>query len=316
MDVLNVRNLKKSFGDRRVIDGISLDVPENSVYGFIGVNGAGKTTTMRMIMGLLQKDGGEITVCGKPVAYGETGLGGLIGYLPDVPEFYGFMRPMEYMRMCGAISRMPSGLVGERARELLGLVGLKDQRKRIGSFSRGMKQRLGVAQALLNEPRLLICDEPTSALDPIGRKDVLGILGDIRDRTTVLLSTHILSDVEKVCDRVAVLHGGKIAMDGTLGELRSRHRADKIRIEFMSSADKASFLRPLDEAGSLEPASQGSGVPWVAAEDRGTELTLEVKDVEGAMRAMLRILTDRRIMPLRLEVMEPGMEGLFLEAIA
>jgi len=216
MDILTITGLEKSFGSQRVLDDLSFSVPEGSIYGFIGKNGSGKTTTMKIILGLLQADAGEISVCGEKVRYGDTRTNRFIGYLPDVPEFYGFMTAKEYLRLCGEITGMPTALIQTKSEELLDLVGLADVKKRIGTFSRGMKQRLGIAQALLNEPRLLICDEPTSALDPIGRREILDILLKVKERTTVLFSTHVLTDVEAICDRVGILDGGKLVLTGSV----------------------------------------------------------------------------------------------------
>jgi len=300
MELLCVKGLSKSFGANKVIDNISFDVPEGSVFGFIGANGAGKTTTMKMILGLLPPDSGEAFVCGERVCFGETKTNRHIGYLPDVPEFYGFMRPNEYLRLCGEIAGLNTDEAGRRIPELLEAVGLEKANKKIGGFSRGMKQRLGMAQALLNEPKLLICDEPTSALDPIGRKEVLDILKRIKGKTTVVFSTHILSDVERICDRVAVLSGGRIALSGTLPELRASHSSDSILIEFFSPADKERFVF---RAGSLT----------AKAEQSDTELTLHVEDVAEAQKTILKILSENEILPLRLEVLEPTVESLFLE---
>lgn len=223
MNVLEIRSLAKRFGKQQVIDGLDLVVPEGSVFGFIGRNGSGKTTTMKMVLGLLRPDAGEIAVCGERVRFGETATNRFIGYLPDVPEFYDYMTAPRYLALCGEILGLSRAEGARRSAELLELVGLSDARKRIGGFSRGMKQRLGVAQALLGEPKLLICDEPTSALDPLGRKELLDILRTISARTTVLFSTHILSDVERICDRVALLNEGKIAVSGDLAALKARH---------------------------------------------------------------------------------------------
>ena len=176
MDMLRIENLHKHFGDKEVLKGLTLTVPEHSIYGFIGKNGAGKTTTMKTVLGLLQADAGEIFVNGEKVVYGQTSTNRYIGYLPDVPEFYSFMTAREYLRFCGGITGMDPVETETRAEELLTLVGLGDESHRIKGFSRGMKQRLGIAQALLNRPKLLICDEPTSALDPVGRKEILDIL--------------------------------------------------------------------------------------------------------------------------------------------
>ena len=211
MNILEVSHVTKSFGSNRVINDLSFSVPEHSIFGFIGKNSAGKTTTMKMTLGLLKADAGEIFVNGEKVAFGENATNRYIGYLPDVPEFYGFMTPQEYLKMCGDITGMPGEEVKRKSEELLEVVGLSQAKKRIRGFSRGMKQRLGIAQALLNSPKLLICDEPTSALDPVGRKEILDILHSVREHTTVIFSTHILADVERICDRIAFLHKGCIA---------------------------------------------------------------------------------------------------------
>lgn len=237
MDILTIRGLEKRFGDKEVLRGLDLTVPEGSIFGFVGRNGAGKTTTMKAVLGLMRPDGGEIFVAGERVSYGQTPTNRYIGYLPDVPEFYSFMTPREYLRLCGETMNMPRAEIEERSGELLELVGLGGERHRIRGFSRGMKQRLGIAQALLGQPKLLICDEPTSALDPIGRKEILDILLSVKDRTTVLFSTHILSDVERICTDAALLEGGRIAMQGSIEELRGIKRAESFKIEVLGGAE-------------------------------------------------------------------------------
>lgn len=170
MSILRLEHVYKSFGKLDVIKDLSFSVSEHAVFGFIGPNGAGKTTTMKMILGFLKPDAGEIYVCNEKVIYGNTKTNRYIGYLPDVPEFYGYMRPWEYLQLCGEISGLSSAKIKDKTDELLHIVGLDGVNRKIRGFSRGMKQRLGIAQALLNDPILLICDEPTSALDPIGGK--------------------------------------------------------------------------------------------------------------------------------------------------
>ena len=155
MNMLEITNLQKRFGDKQVLKDVNLVVPEHSVFGFIGQNGAGKTTTMKMILGLLQADAGEIKVAGEKVVYGQTATNRYIGYLPDVPEFYSFMTPKEYLAFCGDITGLDKKESKKRSEELLELVGLGGEKHRIKGFSRGMKQRLGIAQALLNQPKLL-----------------------------------------------------------------------------------------------------------------------------------------------------------------
>ena len=304
MNTLSVKGLSKSFGVNKVLDGITFDVPEGSIFGFIGANGAGKTTTMKLILGLLPPEGGEILVCGEKVSFGATKTNRYIGYLPDIPAFYGYMRPKEYLRLCGEIAGLGAVENNKRVMELLEMVGLSKIKTRIGVFSRGMKQRLGMAQALLNEPKLLICDEPTSALDPVGRKEILDILKQIKGKTTVVFSTHILSDVERICDRAAVLSGGHIALSGTLAQLRAKHQSDSIFVEFASMADKERFVA----------AATPMMVSMMKKSDTAdTELTLHATDIVATQREILRILSTNDILPLKLEVMEPTIESLYLE---
>lgn len=235
MNMLTIKGLKKSFGDKNVLCGLDLSVPEHSVFGFVGRNGAGKTTTMKAILGLIKVDEGEIYVAGERVRFGQTPTNRYVGYLPDVPEFYSFMTAREYLKLCGESLGMKKEEICERGEELLSLVGLAEEKHRIGGFSRGMKQRLGIAQALLTRPKLLICDEPTSALDPIGRKEILDILYSVREQTTVVFSTHILSDVERICTQVALLHDGQIAMQGTVDELKKIAVSEQFTVELMDN---------------------------------------------------------------------------------
>lgn len=237
MGILNIADLKKSFGDKTVLKGVSLSVPEHSVFGFAGKNGAGKTSTMKAVLGLLRADSGEIRVAGEKVSYGQTPSNRHIGYLPDVPEYYPFMSAAEYLSFCGEIAGMKKSEIRARSQELLTLVGLNGESHRIKGFSRGMKQRLGIAQALLNRPKLLICDEPTSALDPVGRKEILDILFAIRDQTTVLFSTHILSDVERVCTDIAFLNDGIICLEGKLSDIKEGYRTEGYLVELEKGDD-------------------------------------------------------------------------------
>lgn len=304
MGILEISRLYKRFGDHDVLKGLDMDVPEHAIFGFVGQNGAGKTTTMKIILGLLKPDSGTVTVCGEKVAYGATGTNRHIGYLPDVPEFYGYMNPMEYLRLCDEITRIPKNRIKSRSEELLELVGLKGVKKKIGGFSRGMKQRLGIAQALLNEPKLLICDEPTSALDPIGRKEILDILLAAKGKTTIVFSTHILSDVERICDRIALLHEGKLALSGTLSEIKARHRHNGFVLEFGSENEAARFA----DAGELKR-------PEISFSRDGNTVTVILQDQSLDGHFLLYLLSGKRLVPLKFEVMEPTLESLFLEVV-
>lgn len=295
MEILSIQDLKKSFGGKEVLCGLDLSVPEHSIYGFIGKNGAGKTTTMKAILGLLRPNGGEIRVMGEKVHFGQTSTNRHIGYLPDVPEFYSYMTPLEYLNFCGAVSGMNRSETASRGKELLELVGLGGERRRIKGFSRGMKQRLGIAQALLNRPKLLICDEPTSALDPAGRKEILDILLAVKEQTTVLFSTHILSDVERICSEAAFLKDGKIALQGTISQLRNKRSFDGFIIETEQKKDAEMLISVFGDLRYTEHD------------------TLAFHGSEDLVFSVMRYVTDNKIPVKRIERIEPTLESLFLE---
>lgn len=295
MDVLAIQNLKKNFGSKEVLRGIDLSVTEHSIFGFIGKNGAGKTTTMKAILGLLKADGGEIYVMGEKVHFGQTNTNRHIGYLPDVPEFYSYMTPLEYLTLCGEVCGMDKTDIVTRSKELLELVGLGQEHHRIKGFSRGMKQRLGIAQALLNRPKLLICDEPTSALDPAGRKEILDILLAAKEQTTVLFSTHILSDVERICTEVAFLHGGKVAMQGTIAELQSKRVSDGFIIEIEQKGVADALIKVFSDFQYTEKTS----LVFHGSEDRFFDI--------------MKYIAENKMPIQRIERIESTLESLFLE---
>ncbi len=304
MSILRLEHVYKSFGKLDVIKDLSFSVSEHAVFGFIGPNGAGKTTTMKMILGFLKPDAGEIYVCNEKVIYGNTKTNRYIGYLPDVPEFYGYMRPWEYLQLCGEISGLSSAKIKDKTDELLHIVGLDGVNRKIRGFSRGMKQRLGIAQALLNDPILLICDEPTSALDPIGRKDVLDVLSVVRDKTTVVFSTHILSDVERICDSIGVLHQGKVVMQGKLSELKNTYRQESVLIEV---EDKSQVSLLEKEIEKLNAVSQ------IDVFENSLKVTLNQMDLIN--NAVLELVIKHNINLKKYEVLEPTLENLFMELV-
>jgi ABC-2 type transport system ATP-binding protein len=298
LSILEIKDLSKSFGDKNVLKGLSLSVPEHSVFGFIGRNGAGKTTTMKAVLGLLRPDGGEIYVAGERVTYGQTKTNRLIGYLPDVPEFYGFMTAREYLSLCGESIGMKKDEIKQRSDELLSLVGLAGEKHRVRGYSKGMKQRLGIAQALLARPKLLICDEPTSALDPVGRKEILDILLSVREQTTVIFSTHILSDVERICTDIAFLAEGKIALQGTVSELKKLRREEKFTLELTGSEH-------IPVIAAKFPSAKADG-----------NETLSFSGGEEDMHALLAFIAENKIPFTKIERAEPTLEALFMEVAA
>lgn len=297
MDILKINGLTKKFGKNIIIDNMDLTIKEHSIFGFIGKNGAGKTTTMKMIVGLLKADHGDIYVNGKKVTFGETKTNQYIGYLPDVPEFYGFMNAYEYLTLCGNLTGMKKNKINEKALELLDLVGIENNKKTINSYSRGMKQRLGIAQALLNSPKLLICDEPTSALDPLGRKEILDILAAIKTKTTVLFSSHVLSDVERICDHVALLSNGKIIMQGPLETIKENHHSHNILIEFTNQNDLNQFCQFFD------------GI-------KVNQMTFKLTSTkQNNLTSIMKYLINQKIMIKKIEQLEPTLEDLFMEVV-
>ena len=296
MEMLTLSHIAKRFGEKQVLRDVSFSVPEHTVFGFVGQNGAGKTTDMKLILGLLTSDSGEITVNGMRVHYGNTQTNRFVGYLPDVPEFYSYMTPAEYLRFCGKITGMPSKEIKGRCEELLRLVGLEKEDRRIKGFSRGMKQRLGIAQALFGRPKLLICDEPTSALDPAGRKELLDILVNAKEQTTVLFSTHILSDVEHIGQECALRQAGRRVRPGRLEYVRKLKTTAAAELE----------LERLEDSQTLS-----SVFPHLKSIGRNTLLLEDA----GNLPDILYYLGDKRIPVLRIERQEASLEELFMEVV-
>lgn len=296
MEVLSIKNLYKSFGEKEVLRGVDLIIPKNSIFGFIGKNGAGKTTVMKCVLGLLKPDSGEIKVLGEDVRFGNTPTNKYIGYLPDVPEFYSFMSAREYLHYCGKIIGMKKKDIEERTEELLKTVGLSSEKSRIAGFSRGMKQRLGIAQALLPKPLLLMCDEPTSALDPLGRKEILDLLVSVKKETTVLFSTHILSDVERICTDVAFLDNGRIISAGKAETLKRAKRREEFIVEPLCSEDVAKFKSRFANFLRLD------------------KNLLIFEGGEELMHEVIGFIAERKIAVNKIERVEPSLESLFMEA--
>lgn len=296
MDILRVCDVKKSFGSKKVIDGLSFSIPQNSIFGFVGQNGAGKTTTMKMILGLMKPDEGEIFVDEQKVIYGNTPTNKIIGYLPDVPEFYTFMTPMEYLVFCGEIANLEEKQTKLRAKELLERVGLANEKGKIKGFSRGMKQRLGIAQALMGRPKFLICDEPTSALDPVGRKDILDILVASKDETTIMFSTHILSDVERICDNIALINNGKVELSGAIADIRSMNTKEEYEIAVTNRQDILLISNQFSQAEKIN------------------DITVRIYG-DNVLNSIMKFVIDNSIKIERIEKCENSLEKLFMEVV-
>ncbi len=231
MEAIRVTDLTKSYSNQVVLDKLNLSVKKGEVYGFIGRNGAGKTTTINLMLSLISKDLGNIFINDEEVFFSNQKYKSKIGYVPDTPVFPGYMCAKDYLKFTSEIFGLNIDQIKTRTKEVLEFVSLPNSKKRISSYSRGMKQRLAIAQALIHDPEILIMDEPTSALDPIGRNDVLNIMYKLKGNKTIFYSTHILDDVERVCDRIGLLDDGILIFESTISEIQKKYYSNKIYIE-------------------------------------------------------------------------------------
>jgi ABC-2 type transport system ATP-binding protein len=228
--VIDTRGLRKEFGPKLAVDDLTLSVRAGEVFGFLGPNGAGKTTSIKMLLSLTKPTAGEATLLGRPL--GDLAARAKIGYLPEHFRFHEWLRADEFLNLHGELYGMDRAARGAAVPRLLKLVGLEDRAAtKLGAFSKGMLQRIGLAQALLNDPALVFLDEPTSGLDPIGRRVVRDIITDLRERgMAVFLNSHFLSEVEKTCDRVAFIRSGRILQTASLKEFEEEAMEVVVRV--------------------------------------------------------------------------------------
>jgi ABC-2 type transport system ATP-binding protein len=219
--VIQTDGLSKSFGPVRALKSLNLRVPQHSIFGFLGPNGAGKTTAMKLLLGLIRPTNGGGTIFGQDIVHDSVAIRSRVGYLPQQPRFVDEMSARETLRFtAGFFFKGPKAEIEKRVTETLALVGLEDKTDRpIKGFSGGERQRLGIAQAQVNYPDLLILDEPAAALDPLGRRDVLEVMERLRKHCTIFYSTHLLDDVQHVSDTVAILNHGELVAQGPIEDL-------------------------------------------------------------------------------------------------
>jgi ABC-2 type transport system ATP-binding protein len=219
--IISTKDLTKTYGRKQVVDKLNLAVPRGSICGFLGSNGAGKSTTIKLLLGLVKPSSGVGTVFGKSIVRDSIAIRERVGFLAQSPHFYGHLTARETLRFVASFFFKGSkSAIAARIEELIDLVGLSGKADRpVRGFSGGERQRLGIAQAAINNPELIILDEPASALDPLGRRDVLQILESFRGRSTVFYSTHILDDVQRVSDTVVILNQGRLIAQGSINQL-------------------------------------------------------------------------------------------------
>lgn len=299
--MIRIENLVKHYGTVHALDGLSLNVEAGVVYGFLGPNGAGKTTTMRILSGLARSDDGRAWILDKEIGTSGTDVRHLLGVLPEEPVFYPWMTAREYLKdFVARLYYLDATAARKRTDELLSTVGLKEARnRRIGGFSRGMRQRLGLAQALIHNPPVLLLDEPVSALDPAGRKEVLELIESLRGKATILLSTHILADVERICDVVGIINQGRLIVQEQREELLRQYTSPAFEIELEEGYE-----------GWMERTRQ---LPFVEKMtfDNPTIRVL-VKDVRSAQKILLDSLAAEDLLVRRFEILHPSLEDVFL----
>lgn len=232
--MIKVVNINKKYENFEVLKNICFEVKKGTIYGFLGPNGSGKTTTMNILSGLIDFNSGKIYLDGQDFKKNKRALLRKVGYLPQNPVFYNYMNAIEYLHFIGEIANINEEKIRDRTIEILEIVKLTEvAKKKIGQYSGGMKQRLGIAVALFNKPEIVFLDEPTSALDPEGRMEILEFIKKLKSEgTTVFLSTHILGDVERICDKVSILDKGKILISDNLEDLKSKYIQPIFDIEF------------------------------------------------------------------------------------
>ncbi len=304
-EAIRCESLSKHFGGFVALDGLSLSVERGGAFGFLGPNGAGKTTTLRLFTGLTNPTAGRVWVAGQEVSGNSLSLRSKVGYLPESPAFYGWMTGREFLQFTGELYGLDHRSARSTGGELLQRMNLADAADRkVKGYSRGMQQRLGLAQALMHGPEVLFLDEPASALDPMGRRDMLETILALKGQTTVFVSTHILGDVERICDRVAIINRGRMVTTGSIDELRSRHQESAFEIEFE------------EDPGPM--ALKLAGVPWVNSMEGVQEGTrkvfrVQVNDIETAKRELPRLVYESGLTLLRYELASASLEDVFIE---
>jgi ABC-2 type transport system ATP-binding protein len=295
--VIETNNLSKTYKEAQALTGLNLTVKQNSIFGFLGPNGAGKSTTIKLLLGLIQPSGGTATIFGNDIKRNSVEIRKRIGYLAQDPRYYEHMTARQVISYTARFFyRGPKDLLEARVQEVIELVGLEDKADRpIKGFSGGERQRLGIAQAQVNYPDLLILDEPAASLDPMGRHDVLDVMARLRKYTTIFYSTHILEDVQRVSDTVAILNRGRLIAEAPINELLSGDGGSTI---FSVS------LKGCQNESLVEAQSRVAGQPWVqnlsmSASDGMVHWQVSVTDETAADDLLLRLILEDRSLSVK-----------------
>lgn len=292
MKCLQVEQLTKQFGTQTVVDHLSFELIEHTATALIGPNGAGKTTTLSMLTGLLIPTKGSIIMPNVKDIRKE------IGFLPQYPQYFSWLTALEFVEMAACLNDVPKKEAKLKAQKILEFVGLgKSLNKKIGIFSGGMKQRLGIAQALVHEPKLMLLDEPVSALDPVGRREMMNLLKMIQEKTTVLYSTHILNDAEEMTDQVLFLLEGKLVEKGLLSDVQTRYDEPKIKIQFKQPQDALRFKNKLQFDGQIE----------------GNIVYISIINGSPSMQNIIELLSTNYFDVVKIEHVTTSLEEIFMK---
>jgi ABC-2 type transport system ATP-binding protein len=300
--LIKVVDLKKSYGRIEALKGISFEVKQGSIFGFIGKNGAGKTTTMNILTGLMRFDSGKVLIKGLDFLKNKAKLLKSIGYLPESPVFYDYMSGYEYLNFIGEITGQEIKKLNQNILHLLDKVNLKKQSKRrISSYSRGMKQRLALAVSIMNDPEILFLDEPASALDPEGRMEMLELIENLNAQNiTIFLSTHILNDAERVCDKICIIDDGRIILNEKLSDLYDRYIQPVFDIEFENELkDEVEIFNKLKWIDGIKTS--------------GKIISLTVNNIKNAKSEILKIISSLDNFVSSFQVRKSSLEDIFIK---
>ncbi|MER2039419.1 MAG: ABC transporter ATP-binding protein [Solibacillus sp.] len=296
---LEIKNVSKTFKEKTAVNNFSMELQMGECVGLIGPNGAGKSTLIKMISDIINPNTGEILLNGKKISK----MKGEIGYLPQYPNFFHWMTAKETLMFMGKLSGLKKDLLVSLIPEILDKVGIKNEgNSKVGTFSGGMKQRLGIAQALLHKPSLIIMDEPVSALDPVGRREVLNLIKEIKNDTTILLSTHILSDAEEICKRFVIIKDGTKIEDTTITNLLNHNSENKLIVEITAK-----------DEGWIDLVKK---LPYVKeVEVVGFKIKLKVENIETNKSKLLKNALEHNVDIIKFEMNNDTLEDIFLKLV-
>jgi ABC-2 type transport system ATP-binding protein len=306
---ITTAGLTKHYPGVRALDDLTIEVPAGSIYGFLGPNGAGKTTALKMLAGLTRPTKGTASVAGIPVEAGPA-YRQAVGYLGQEPRFYGWMSGRETLAYVGSLYPADARPSAARLQEVLDLVGIADAAdRRTKTYSGGMRQRLGIAQALVARPTVLLLDEPVSALDPIGRREVFELMARIKGEVTVFYSTHILDDVERVSDHVAILDHGKLVRAQPTADLLASFTSDRMRVVLGFATDETAVaLAAISGVLSVEPTDR-------AADSRSYLLRIDTTESAAVQRGVTRLAADSDLTVIDNSMVREGLEDVFMRLV-